>query len=305
MAWQEVHKGRGKGGSGVEASLAAMQNSIAQLAASISNTCTPQGKGAPPQGKGQGKGGGKGNVKGGAQGGKPQTLLREGHTHHEGNQVCGLPVLQLDHTQRVQILWSETAPGATHPETRPTVPGTGAQQPGCAFLLLCGIIWFVIRQCCQGVHQADGKEKDKAMMTQKAERLAHILATLPESDPLREDLQSQLDQLRNDLRDPHQPGAGLDSAIANQRKAEAKVQKRKETLNQAEGALQSAQEEKTASDSELKAAQAAATTAPPPPEPPPTLQEAPRANDPGSALYGATASSPREIAALADPTLPC
>ena len=116
--------------------------------------------------------------------------------------------------------------------------------------------------------QADGKEKDKALMTQKAESLAQILETLPESDPLREEFQNQLDQLRNDLRDPRQPGARLDSAIAKQRKAEAKVQKCKEALKQAEEALHSAQEEKAASDSELKAARAAATPAPPPPEHP-------------------------------------
>ena len=65
MAWQEVRKGGGKGGSGTEAFLTAMQNSIAQLAASISTTYTPQGKGVPLQGKGSGKGGGKGNGKGG------------------------------------------------------------------------------------------------------------------------------------------------------------------------------------------------------------------------------------------------
>ena len=64
MTWQEVRKGRGKGGSGIGASLAAMQNSIAQLAASIGNTYTSQGKGAPLQKKGSGKGGGRGNGKG-------------------------------------------------------------------------------------------------------------------------------------------------------------------------------------------------------------------------------------------------
>ena len=175
--------------------------------------------------------------------------------------MCRLPI-QLDHTQCMQILWSETAPGAIHPETCwtrscSTVPGTGAQQPGCNASVAKG-----------SSGQAEGQKKDKALMTQKAEKLAHILTTLPESDPLREDFPSKLDQLRNDLRDPRQPGARLDSAIAKQRKAEAKVQKCKETLKQAEEALQSAQEEKTASDSELKAARAAATPTPPPPEHP-------------------------------------
>ena len=64
MAWQEVRKGRGKGGSGLQASLTAMQNSMAQLAASIQHTYNPHGKGGPPQGKGTPKGGGKGNGNG-------------------------------------------------------------------------------------------------------------------------------------------------------------------------------------------------------------------------------------------------
>ena len=105
-------------------------------------------------------------------------------------------------------------------------------------------------------------------MTQKAERLAHILAALRSRTLSERSSRTSWTQLRNDLRDPRQPGARLDSAIAKQRKAEAKVQKCKEALKQAEEALHSAQEEKAASDSELKAARAAATPAPPPPEHP-------------------------------------
>ena len=75
----------------------------------------------------------------GAQGGKPPTLLKEGHAHHGGDQMRWLAGILLDNTQCTQILWSETAPGAIHPEAYPTVPGTGAQQPGCTFLLFSGI----------------------------------------------------------------------------------------------------------------------------------------------------------------------
>ena len=44
--------------------------------------------------------------------------------------------------------------------------------------------------------QADGKKKDKVLMTQKADRLAHILATLPESDPLRKEFQNTISEIR-------------------------------------------------------------------------------------------------------------
>ena len=74
-------------------------------------------------------------------------------------------------------------------------------------------------------------------------------------DPLREDLESQLEQLRAALKDPRNPGARLDSAMAKMRKAKAKVQKCKEQLRQAEAALDSAHAEEEEASSELKAAQ--------------------------------------------------
>ena len=96
----------------------------------------------------------------GTQGGEPPTLLREGYTYHGGDTMHRLHNLQLDNPQCMQILRSEIAPGALHCENRNTVPGTGAQQPGCAFLLLCGIIWLVLRQCCQRVLRP-GRRKRK------------------------------------------------------------------------------------------------------------------------------------------------
>ena len=96
----------------------------------------------------------------GAQGGKPPTLLREGYTYHGGDSMHRLPNLQLDNPQCMQILRPEIAPGAFHCENGTTVPGTGAQQPGCTFLLLCGILWFVLRQCCQRIPRP-GRRKRK------------------------------------------------------------------------------------------------------------------------------------------------
>ena len=110
--------------------------------------------------------------------------------------------------------------------------------------------------------QTDPKKDDKTVLAQKADKLENLLATLDDTDPLREDLQPQLDQLRKDLRDPRQPGARLDSAVAKQKKAEAKVARCKEALRQAEDSLRLAREERAAADSELKAAREAAAPAP-------------------------------------------
>ena len=162
MAWQEVRKGRGKGGSGLQASLAAMQNSMAQLAASIQHTYNPQGKGGPGEGSTKTWRERQWEWEGrGAQGGKPPTLLREGYTYHGGDSMHRLPTLQLDNPQCMQILRPEIAPGALHCENGTTVPGTGAEQPGCTFLLLCGILWFVLRQCCQRIPRARPTEKKR------------------------------------------------------------------------------------------------------------------------------------------------
>ena len=141
MAWQEVRKGRGKGGSGLQASSTAMQNSMAQLAASIQNTYPPQGKGGPPQGKGASKGGGKGNGKGGER--KAENLLREGDTYNGGSAMHRLPNLQLDNPQCMQILRPETASGASRNKTATPVPWT--------IFLLCGILWLILCQCCQRI----------------------------------------------------------------------------------------------------------------------------------------------------------
>ena len=87
-------------------------------------------------------------------------------------------------------------------------------------------------------------KEEKSTRQKKAECLKKLLATLAKDDPLREDLENQLEQLRAALKDPRNPGARLDSAMAKMRKAEAKVQKCEEQLRQAEASLKSAHAEK-------------------------------------------------------------
>ena len=83
-------------------------------------------------------------------------------------------------------------------------------------LLLPHLVFFYATVAKGDTGQADAKKDEKAFMSQKAERLEHILATLPDTEPLREDFQTQLERPRKDLRDPGQPGARLDSAVAKQ-----------------------------------------------------------------------------------------
>ena len=102
---------------------------------------------------------------------------------------------------------------------------------------------------------AETTKEEKGIQQRKAETPEKVIATLAEDDPLREDFESQLEQPRAALKDPRNPGARLDSAMAKMRKAKAKVQKREEQLRQAEASLKSAHAEEEEASSELKAAQ--------------------------------------------------
>ena len=195
MAWQEVRKGRGKGGSGVQASLAAMQNSIAQLAASISNTYSPQGKErrtSPGEGTMERRWWERQWEERRTQGGEPQTILREGHTHHGGNQVCGLPGPTTGpHAACADPVVGNCPQGPPHPENQPHRPrGPGLRSQAAPSFLLCGIIWLLIRQCCQRLLRPGRQQrKGQGPHDRKRKGWPTSLATLPESDPLREDFQ--------------------------------------------------------------------------------------------------------------------
>ena len=214
---------------------------------------------------------------------------------------------------------------------------TSAGVPSSSSVASFGLSYAAVTKGAAG--QADPKKDDKTVLAQKADKLENLLATLDDADPLREDLQPQLDQLRTDLRDPRQPGARLDSAVAKQKKAEAKVARCEEALRQAEDSLRLAREERAAADSELKAAREAAAPAPAQPTLPQgdaglrlssedmvgltdmlkqcgllavAAQEAQEQQELGEGTgkrprvgpYGAAeAKSPREIAQLANPAL--
>ena len=102
---------------------------------------------------------------------------------------------------------------------------------------------------------AETAKEEKGIQQKKAESIEKWLAAMDKDDPLREDLESQLEQLRAALKDPRNPGARLDSAMAKMRKAKAKVQKCEEQLRQADASLYAAHAEEEEASSELKAAQ--------------------------------------------------
>ena len=114
---------------------------------------------------------------------------------------------------------------------------------------------------------AETAKEEKGTQQKKTESIEKWLAAMDKDDPLREDLESQLEQLRAALKDPRNPGARLDSAMAKMRKAKAKVQKCEEQLRQAEASLHAAHAEEEEASSELKAAQENAV--PKQQEPPP------------------------------------
>ena len=319
--------------AGVENSLAAMQQSITQLTQAIGQTLTPQGKG---QGKGSAKGQGKGNAK--PPGARKAENLKP-HSERASptvEEVSCIKCKAYNWTSRCVCRSCGTAlPQGNKAVTYPPSSGPATVKSGGASsssVASSGLSYAAVAKGAPG--QAEPKTDDKAVKTQKADKLEALLATLDPKDPLREDLQPQLDQLRNDLRDPRQPGARLDSAVAKKRKAEAKVAKCEEALRQAEESLRLAKEENTAADSELKAAREAASPTPPPPTHPQgaagltlssddmagltnmlqqcgllavavqgTEEEDGGGKRPRVGPYANASKTPREIAALADPAL--
>ena len=317
--------------TGVENSLAAMQQSITQLTQAIGQTLTPQGKG---QGKGSAKGQGKGNAK--PPGARKAENLKP-HSERASptvEEVSCIKCKAYNWTSRCVCRSCGTAlpqgnKAVTHPPSSgpATVKSGGASSSSVAS---SGLSYAAVAKGAPG--QAEPKTDEKAVKTQKADKLEALLATLDPKDPLREDLQPQLDQLRNDLRDPRQPGARLDSAVAKKRKAEAKVAKCEEALRQAEESLRLAK--KKTADSELKAAREAASPTPPPPTHPQGAAGLTLSSDDMAGLtnmlqqcgllavavqgaeeedgggkrprvgpYANASKTPREIAALADPAL--
>ena len=110
---------------------------------------------------------------------------------------------------------------------------------------------------------------DKEGLSKRQAELETVIGTLPDESPLKTELSTQLDSVKEKLKDPRQPGARLDSATAGLKKATARREKAEETLKQAQEALEQARLQETRATQELEDAKAAAAPPPPPETPPP------------------------------------
>ena len=264
MEWQTVNrKGGGKGWNhGVQdqlmQSMTAMQNSISQLAQSICTRPPPgskgQGKGKPSKGQGKGVKTSPGerkapNLKPTEERAEPTTeevkCPKCPNTYNWTTRVvcrsCGCKLPQGNASK------TSPPPKSTGPASVKT--GGGASSSGSS----SGTSYASVVK--GEIGQAENAKEEKNTQQKKAESIEKLLAAMDKDDPLREDLESQLEQLRAALKDPRNPGARLDSAMAKLRKAKAKVEKCQEQLRQAEVSLKAAFAEEEEANSELKAAQ--------------------------------------------------
>ena len=166
--------------------------------------------------------------------------------------------IQLDNQSRLPLVRLQASPGeclqSQPPPPKSTGPasvktGGGGSSSGAS----SGTSYASVVKGETG--PAENAKEEKNTQQKKAESIEKLLATMDKDDPLREDLENQLEQLRAALKDPRNPGARLDSAMAKMRKAKAKVEKCQEQLHQAEAPLKAAHAEEEEANSELKAAQ--------------------------------------------------
>ena len=264
MEWQTVNrKGGGKGWNhGVQdqlmQSMTAMQNSISQLAQSICTRPPPgskgQGKGKPSKGQGKGVKTSPGERK--APNLKPTEERAEPTTEEVKCPKC--PNTYNWTTRVVCRSCSCKLPqgNASKPSPPPKSTGPASVKTGGGASSSGSSSGTSYASVVKGeTGPAETAKEEKNTQQKKAESIEKLLATMDKEDPLREDLESQLEQLRAALKDPRNPGARLDSAMAKLRKAKAKVEKCQEQLRQAEVSLKAAVVEEEEANSELKAAQ--------------------------------------------------
>ena len=164
--------------------------------------------------------------------------------------------IQLDHQSGLPILRLQTSPEECPQSTPP--PQKSAGQPSVkmvGFIFWCFLGNLLSFSCQRRNWPGRHCQRRKGHSAKQGRLPRETAATMAADDPLREDLETQLEQLRAALKDPRNPTARLDSAMAKMRKAEAKVLRCEEQLCQAEAFLKSAHAEKEEASSELKAAQ--------------------------------------------------
>ena len=166
-----------------------------------------------------------------------------------------VPGIQLDQSRAVQVMRDtpSQAPGYLH-QLYSTIAAGGQASRHYARQILCGCPVLAL---------------DKEGLSKRQAELETVIGTLPDESPLKTELSTQLDSVKEKLKDPRQPGARLDSATAGVKKATARQEKAEESLKQAQEALEQARLQETRAIQELEDAKAAAAPPPPPETPPP------------------------------------
>ena len=162
-----------------------------------------------------------------------QTQRGEGHPDIDRDQMSEVPGIQLDQPRAVQIMRDtpSQAPGISTSSTQPLQPvarpvGT---TPGKSYA-----------DAAAGSPPASQSvlALDKEGLSKRQAELETVIGTLPDESPLKTELSTQLDSVKEKLKDPRQPGARLDSATAGVKKATARREKAEESLKQAQEALE-------------------------------------------------------------------
>ena len=271
---------------------------------------------APSQGlKGKGKGKGQAKAKGTSQGtspkSQPPSSPQEGPARRrpnlKPNEERAAPTLIEIRCQKCQAYnWTtrEVCRSCETPLARPLGISSSSTQPPPPLARPSGTTpGKTYADAAAGSTQASQSvlTLDKDGLSKRQAELETIIGTLPEDSPLKTELSTQLDAVKEKLKDPRQPGARLDSAAAGVKKATARREKAEEALKQAQEALEQARLQETRAHKELEDAKAAAAPPPPPENPPPGSVSLSSADVAGLISFFQELAEEREAAPGAEP----
>ena len=272
--WAVVQGRRSNHIAAMEEQLASLQEELAWMRS--------RGHHAPPQGrsvsKGMGKGKGLGKGRGASQGPAPnppapppQGPARRAPNLKPLEDRATPTVVEIKCSRCQAYNWTtrSVCRSCQTPLARPQGVSNAVTQSAPAAAKASGTVpGKSYAQAAAGVASQSVLLLDKEALSKRQAELETVVATLPEDSPLKEELGTQLEVVKDKLRDPRQPGARLDSAAASLKKATARREKAEETLKQAQEALENARLEETRAQKELEEAKKAAAPPPQPEQPP-------------------------------------
>ena len=134
---------------------------------------------------------------------KPRAHRRKCDSYDRRDQMRELSSLQVDNQTCLPILWAQVSPGELPQDTPLTEkPWPGQRETWWGWtILFWRLLWGLLAAVVKGeTGLAENPKDDKDTQQKKAESLEKLLATLAANDPLREDLENQLEQLQAALK---------------------------------------------------------------------------------------------------------